>query len=83
MFVLSKLKSSLRHSQQAMMVRFKGFSRTAQIFITSHALGCEMFSGGCFKIQWVSLLFVFRAFCNEHLRCFPGISPVSLKISMQ
>lgn len=65
MFVLSKLKSSLRHSLQAMMVRFEDFSRTAQIFITSHALGCEMFSGGCFQIQWVSLLFVFWAFCNE------------------
>lgn len=67
MFVLSKLKSSLRHSLQATMVRFKDFSRTAWIFITSHALGCETFSGGCFQIPWVSLLFVFRAFCNEHV----------------
>lgn len=83
MFVLSKLKSSLRHSLQAMMVRFKDFSRTAWIFITSHALGCEMFSGGCFLIQWASLLFVFQASCNDHIRCFPGISSVSLKISMQ
>lgn len=53
MFVLSKLRSSLRHSLQAMMVRLKDFSRTARVFITLHALGCEMFSGGCFLIQWV------------------------------
>lgn len=83
MFVLSKLRSSLIHSLQAMMVRFKDFSRTAQVFITLHALGCGTFSGGCFLIQWVSLLFVFWAFCNEHIRCFPGISSVSLRFSMQ